>query len=101
MISSEKVQTILFDLDGTLLPMDQDLFIKTYQEELVKAMLKHGCNGEELVRVLWSGTKAMMTNNGTRTNREAFFQVFAEESTMDMNIYEPLFEAFYQNEFHV
>ena len=26
----EKITTVLFDLDGTLLPMDQDLFVKSY-----------------------------------------------------------------------
>ena len=25
------ITTVLFDLDGTLLPMDQDVFIKDYQ----------------------------------------------------------------------
>ena len=24
------IKAVLFDLDGTLLPMDQDLFLKTY-----------------------------------------------------------------------
>ena len=26
------IKTILFDLDGTLLPMDQDVFVKDYFE---------------------------------------------------------------------
>ena len=25
-----KINTVLFDLDGTLLPMDQDVFIRAY-----------------------------------------------------------------------
>ena len=25
-----KITTVLFDLDGTLLPMDQDVFVKDY-----------------------------------------------------------------------
>ena len=30
------VKAVLFDLDGTLLPMDQDLFTKTYFKLLAK-----------------------------------------------------------------
>ena len=28
-----KITTVFFDLDGTLLPMDQDVFVKTYFKE--------------------------------------------------------------------
>ena len=34
--------TILFDLDGTLLPMDQDLFVKTYLGLLARKMAPEG-----------------------------------------------------------
>ena len=36
---SMSVKTVLFDLDGTLLPMDQELFVKTYFKLLA---VKHG-----------------------------------------------------------
>ena len=32
------INAILFDLDGTLLPMDQDLFMKYYFGELAKKL---------------------------------------------------------------
>ena len=31
-----KITTVLFDLDGTLLPMDQDVFIKDYFGRLAR-----------------------------------------------------------------
>ena len=37
-----KIKAVLFDLDGTLLPMDQDVFIKAYFGGLVKALAPHG-----------------------------------------------------------
>ena len=37
-----RITTVLFDLDGTLLPMDQDLFAKTYIGGLAKAAIPHG-----------------------------------------------------------
>ena len=33
---------ILFDLDGTLLPMDQDHFIRTYRDALSTYMIPYG-----------------------------------------------------------
>ena len=32
------IKTILFDLDGTLLPMDQDMFVKSYMTKLATNM---------------------------------------------------------------
>ena len=32
------IKTILFDLDGTLLPMDQEVFTKSYFAELAKKL---------------------------------------------------------------
>ena len=30
----KKIDTVLFDLDGSLLPMDQDAFVRLYMEAL-------------------------------------------------------------------
>ena len=93
------IDTVLFDLDGTLLPMDQDLFIKTYFSELTKKMMAHDCEPKKLIEWVWAGTEAMIRNNGELTNREAFYNLFAEASGLDAEIYEPLFDRFYQEEF--
>ena len=37
-----KQKTVLFDLDGTLLPMDQDAFTKGYFTLLVQKLAPHG-----------------------------------------------------------
>ena len=58
------ITTVLFDLDGTLLPMDTDTFIKTYFGGLAKKMAPHGYDGEKLIGAIWSGTKAMIVNTG-------------------------------------
>lgn len=36
------MKTILFDLDGTLLPMDQDAFVACYMRLLANTMAPHG-----------------------------------------------------------
>jgi len=46
------VNTVLFDLDGTLLPMDQDVFVQAYVKELG---LKAPALGFEAQRLVESG----------------------------------------------
>lgn len=93
------VRTILFDLDGTLLPMDQEEFIKSYFGELTKTMAAHGCDPEQLIKWVWTGTEAMVRNDGIRTNREVFFEVFEKVSGLQSSTYEPIFDRFYKEEF--
>ena len=52
-----KITTVLFDLDGTLLPMDQDQFIKAYFGALAKKMAPHGYDPKQFVDTIWAGTK--------------------------------------------
>ena len=95
------IKAVLFDLDGTLLPMDQDKFIKRYFKELTTYLFVNG--GYEPTKFMESMNKsigAMMKNDGTKTNEEAFWQVFssiygAEKVKSDMLI----FERFYLEKF--
>ncbi len=93
------VTTILFDLDGTLLPMDQSVFVKKYFSMLAAHLAPHGYDSGKLIDTIWAGTAAMVKNDGSCTNEEAFWKVFCsvfgEESLRDM----PLFDYFYENIF--
>ncbi len=71
------IKAVLFDLDGTLLPMDQDKFTREYFGALSKAMAPHGYAPQALVGAIWSGIKAMVANDGTRTNCDAFWAEFS------------------------
>ncbi len=94
-----KYQAILFDLDGTLLPMDQDVFVKAYFSRLAKKLAPLGYEPEKLIQAIWAGTGAMVKNDGKRTNEEVFWEtftgIFGAESRKD----EPTFADFYANEF--
>lgn len=68
------IKTILFDLDGTLLPMDQDNFVESYFRLLVKRTSPLGIDGKELIDAIWHGTKAMVLNDGKKTNRDVFWE---------------------------
>ena len=94
-----RIKTVMFDLDGTLLPMDQDQFTKYYFGLLAKKLAPYGYNAEQLVSGIWAGTAAMVKNNGSCTNDEAFWKKFC--ALMGEKVLEdkPLFEEFYRVEF--
>ncbi len=93
------IKAILFDLDGTLLPMDQDAFVKYYFGLLVKKLAPHGYDSTTLVDSIWAGTKAMVKNDGSKTNEEAFWDDFAGRYGEHVKEHLPIFEEFYANEF--
>lgn len=93
------ITTILFDLDGTLLPMDQDTFVKSYLARMAKKMAPYGYDPETLVRGIWTGTSAMVKNDGGTTNETVFWRVFDQILGRDTRADEPLFEEFYRVEF--
>lgn len=94
-----KIKAILFDLDGTLLPMDQDIFIGDYMRRLGARMQSLGYDGKEFVKNIMKGTYVMIGNNGSQTNEKAFWEFF--ESIYGDKIYEEQghLEAFYAQEF--
>ncbi len=93
------IRAVLFDLDGTLLPMDQDVFVKSYFSELCAFCAPHGYEPEALVRGIWEGMAAMTANDGRATNEEVFRRSFTarfgERSADDF----PLFDRFYEGPF--
>ena len=44
------LKIVLFDLDGTLLPMDQDVFVKYYFGLLAKKLAPYGYEQEKLIK---------------------------------------------------
>ena len=94
------MNTILFDLDGTLLPMDQKAFLEAYFQELSAAFVHLGYDPEELIRAVWVGTKTMIENDGSATNEERFWEHFARIVGDRAKRDKPRFEEFYRNEFH-
>ena len=93
------ITTVLFDLDGTLLPMDQEEFLKAYMSGLAKKMLPHGYDADLLIKSIWKGTGAMVMNDGSTRNDEVFWNTFSAVYGKDTRSDEPIFEDFYRNEF--
>lgn len=94
------ITTVLFDLDGTLLPMDQDAFTRGYFKLLAAKLAPHGYEPKALVDAIWAGTAAMVKNDGTCTNEAVFWDRFAAIYGEKARADEPLFLDFYANTFN-
>lgn len=70
------IRYVLFDLDGTLLPMDQEQFVKAYLKGLAAKMMPYGFDPQKISEALWAGTGAMMKTDGSLRNDELFWKVF-------------------------
>ena len=97
------LNTVLFDLDGTLLPMTQDAFIEAYFKELTEKFVSIGLEAKKSVQAVWAGTKAMMKNDGSICNSSRFWSEFSsfyggiEDRLADI---EAETDLFYVNEFN-
>lgn len=73
----KKLKAILFDLDGTLLPLDQNEFMRSYFGRLAATLAPRGYEPKSLIDAVWAGTAAMVKNDGSVTNEDAFWQRFS------------------------
>lgn len=93
------IKTVLFDLDGTLLPMDQEVFVKDYMKRLGAYMAQFGYDPKAVIDAVMEGVFVMVKNDGSVTNEQAFWNLFksrfGEDSIKDI----PKFEEFYRTEF--
>ena len=96
------IRHILFDLDGTLLPMVQDEFVRFYMPLLAKSYISNGVevNPREFVSMIWSGYEAMVENDGTQTNREALWNYMGDKLPISREKSEELALKFYDGDFN-
>ena len=67
--------TVLFDLDGTLLPIEIDEFLERYFTLLTDEFTDLA-PPEEFIRFLYQATEKMLKNDGKKTNRQVFVEHF-------------------------
>lgn len=92
-------KAILFDLDGTLLPMVQEEFTNGYFKLLAAKMAPYGYEPQSLVEALWKGVGAMVQNDGAQNNADRFWEVFNAKLGKNCRADEPIFDSFYREEF--
>lgn len=69
-------KSILFDLDGTLLPLNEKVFVDGYFAILIKKLSKYNLDSKKLISDIWAGTKRMYMNDGKQTNEKVFWDYF-------------------------
>ena len=94
-----KIKAILFDLDGTLLPMDQEAFVSAYLGGLIRLLSPIGYDPKDVEAALRASTRAMMTNDGRITNEEMFWQSFSAVLGEGIRNHGKAFDLFYKEEF--
>lgn len=94
------VNTLLFDLDGTLLPIDQTEFIETYFTCLAQKVRPLGYEKEPFLASMWKATGAMLKNDGSRKNADAFWEAFTAIWGEGSRSLEVTLRSFYAEEFN-
>ncbi|MBQ4096928.1 MAG: HAD family hydrolase [Clostridia bacterium] len=94
------IKAVLFDLDGTLLPMDLDEFIKYYFSGIGKKVSPDDPERQKrLIGAVWDSTMAMIKNRGEKVNHDVFWDTFfsitGDEFKSDLH----LLDEFYKNEY--
>jgi FMN phosphatase YigB (HAD superfamily) len=92
------INTVLFDLDGTVLPMDMKAFEKLYFGAMA-AYLSDLTGPQELVKNIWASTNAMIQNLEHRTNEDVFMEDFKTRIDGDLTVYKDRFDKFYDTDF--
>ena len=94
-------KNILFDVDGTLLPMDVHEFVKYYFGSLCEKMIPVlKIDPEKKTILLVGGSLGARTkNDGSGLNRDVFWKAAAKVSGVDLIKYEDMFTDYYNNEF--
>ncbi|SIR43461.1 HAD family hydrolase [Halanaerobium kushneri] len=96
-------EVFLFDLDGTLLSIEAENFLKYYFAALSSEFEDLCAEKEEFIQLLMGSTNKMIRNDGSRTNQEAFMEDFIEKLQIsdrsEADKIKSRFEKFYQTKF--
>lgn len=97
------IKNIFIDLDGTLLPMDNEEFLKRYFALLGKKAAQNGYDPKMLCKRVMDATYVVLKNDGTISNEELFFMTFekmmGEDIVGSFDDLKAMFYDFYEHEF--
>jgi FMN phosphatase YigB (HAD superfamily) len=96
------MRAVLFDLDGTLLDIDIDAFIRRYFAHLgpvVARVAGDAISSEQAIDIVMRSTRAMMRPHPDLTNQGAFDRAFVELTGADLGTAYERFTEFYETVF--
>lgn len=95
----QEIKTVLFDLDGTLLPMEGHDFEKAYLQSL-GAKLQTLVDPEALMKAMWKAMGVMVQNQDYRINQDVFYEAFRDLiGSETFTTLLPHFDAYYEQDF--
>lgn len=95
-----KFKAILFDMDGTLVPMDTQTFTKGYFKFLYAKLAKYGIDPSTFGKNMWAGVASMVKNDGAVSNEDRFWETFQQVTGLEKDTVNGDCLDFYGNEFH-
>lgn len=93
------IRNVLFDMDGTLLPMDTEKFTELYFRAICKVGMGMGVDSRLLMKGIWTGTEAMIRNDGEKKNEDRFWDAFEQIIGDGSRSLQPVFDKFYEEGF--
>ncbi len=75
-MTDRRYRAVCFDLDGTLLPLDVDAFMKAYFRGLGAFVARYGVEPDALKMGMKAGIGAMALSNEHKPNSEIFWEAF-------------------------
>ena len=97
------LKAVFFDLDGTLLYMDEPKFLEIYFKAMGRWITENGLDAERLIEGTKVGTRAMFKNDGKATNEEVFFKSFegylGEVTERDIEVLDSYYDSAFEETF--
>lgn len=94
-------KAILFDLDGTLMPITNEDFQKVYLSSLAEKLSPY-IEPKLMLNAMWQSLEVMMNDQSQKMNDRVFFKHMNQLLGKDLvETLTPEFEAYYLNEFKV
>ena len=89
----------LFDMDGTLLPMDLEAFGKYYFDALGRWVAGYGHDPKLVLDSMLRSVGAIYKSDGVHTNEELFWSSFTALTGLEQKASNDMFNAFYEADF--
>lgn len=93
------IKAVLFDLDGTLLGVDMQEFLKEYFVALSKVVKPYMEEDDFLSLAITATRSAIVNNNPERTNKEAFDETFFGGTDLKPEQLMRVLDEFFRNEY--
>lgn len=92
-------KAVFFDLDGTLLPLDMDEFLRLYYAAVKQSGFYARISEKGGEKIFNAAVYAMLRNDGKALNSEVFFGAIESMSGVGEGVLTPYLDSFYLREF--